>query len=367
MNNSIKQKLIDFFGNCDEMEGGYQIHVGPKTAGFDIDIRISDDSLIAFNVLVDIDSDIFEILRRNIVEWSESLELDFDAEKKVLNVKVRVLDLNEAIDIFLSCIKTIYCSLMEKFPYVAWRVLGEIQIDMLGYRVSVLSRDFSKPERCGWRGEIITVMPNEQGWFTSNFGKDNINLPLLSIVRDSTIYAYGVAENNILKPYNLTEIKNSIINEIKEIDGSAVILPRDESELLEHLGDLINYIEMLKVSIEESALSFIPLNIDEREKKVLKQKIEQLLAYTSLLRKIIGLNEAIRKKISIRFALEKARNILQREQNALIANVRKVAKLGAGKAVYIGKEELKMMPLGEKVLVSVIEERGKKKIVIEPI
>jgi len=221
--------------------------------------------------------------------------------------------------------------------------------------------------RTGWRGDIIVVMPGEDGWILSSMGMDNVKLPILSVVKSDRTLAYAPAENNVLKPYNLTEVLNKL-KELVDIIGAGIVdLPADESELLVKIGNLLSLLDIIRASLGEGALPLAPININDEIAEKVKPLLEKLTNDIEVLRKILGLDEAIRRKIAMRMAVDYARSILQRESGVIISNVRKVSKLGAGKAVYIGKEELKILPLGEKVLVSVVEEKGKKKIVIEPL
>ncbi len=367
MNSIIKQELIRFFGNCESIsENEYIVHVGPSTSGFDLRIMLNENSLMALNILVGLDSETIEILCDATGLESDSVNIEI-TEDGALNIRILGRDPIKLVKSCINLIKHLYMNFINQFPLTAWRVLGEIQVKVYNYRISVLSPEYNQPVRTGWRGDIIVVMPGEDGWILSSMGMDNVKLPILSVVKSDRTLAYAPAENNVLKPYNLTEVLNKL-RELVDIIGAGIVdLPADESELLVKIGNLLSLLDIIRASLGEGALPLAPININEEIAEKVKPLLEKLTNDIGVLRKILGLDEAIRRKIAMRMAVDYARSILQRESGVIISNVRKVSKLGAGKAVYIGKEELKILPLGEKVLVSVVEEKGKKKIVIEPL
>mgnify|MGYP000557144231 CR=1 FL=1 len=367
MNDAIKLELIRFFGNCEEKSTSeFIVHVGPPSFGFDLHIFFDRKSLVAKNVLPEIDEDTLEVMlsEAGLMEDSATISID---EKGALNVEITGSDEYELIKRFISITKAIYESYIWRFPSSAWRTLGEVLVTIYGYKISVLSPEYRVPQRTGWRGDIILVMPLDDGWFLSNFGKDNVKLPILSAVKDGKTYAYVPEENNILRPYDLSQIYSDVRELVELVGSSAIDIPSDESELIVKIGNLLNFIELINASLTETILPLSPTSIDQSIHDRVQQLLMKLSDEIRILRKIMSLDEALRKKIASRLAVDYARKIIQRESGMIISNVRKVSKLGAGKAVYIGKEELKLLPLGEKVLVSVIEEKGKRKIVIEPI
>jgi len=365
MNSIIKQKLTDFFGDIPhDYNGSFMIHVGPTTSGFDVEFVFHEDKIIVNKVLPNIDNEKISILLQEIPQRDD---IRYDIDQGWLNIVFKTPEPSKDLDALLTILREIYKTFIRLFPTAAWRDLGEINVESLGYEITILSPEYREPIKTGWRNDIIVVMPTNDAWFITNFGKDHVKLPLLSVSIDSKIIAYAPSQENTLVPINLTDILKRVREISQDIGSGFIRLPKDEIDLLLSINELLSLLDMIKASMENITLPLSPVSFKVQDKRKLKNYAEELLKIIETLRRVNNLNELIRRRLAIRLSIELARKMIAREKGVIVSNVRKVSKLGAGRAVYIGKEELKVLPLGEKVLVSVVDDKGKKKIIIEPL
>ena len=265
---------------------------------------------------------------------------------------------------FLSIIKILFRTLLKLKPSYTWRKWGEILVNAFGYDVTILSRDYNNPVRTGWRGDIIVILPDENGWLKSNIGIDNESLPILSYVKDE-VFSYIPWEDNSLRPISLTRILEKIKLLTENINMPMLQPPKDEAELLENINNILGALEMIKLSVKGG----MPLISTSDVNSSFNELVSEIERELKLIQRMLTFDGILRMKIAIKQAIEIAREIIEgkRNQGIIVSNIRKVTKLGGGKAIYIGKEELRVIKLGDRVLVKVVEEMGRKKLIIEPI
>ncbi|MHA1616316.1 MAG: hypothetical protein ACTSX9_03300 [Candidatus Njordarchaeales archaeon] len=345
------------------------VSLGPPTKRFNLTFRFEENCIIVDNILPEITEDLFHLLKEYLPSNSHNAELFLQDRSLCLKIS-RYKEDDAVLKDCLNIIKRIYEVATEKLPHLTWRTLGEMRLKILNEEVSILSPDFLEPIRTGWRAELVVVLPRDDKWFRSTLGLDNLDLPLLSYIDQSEVYAFEPHENGSLVPVNLSEI----IEEIKQLlDSTGLWRIERVNDVIEMVSNpeiiarILSTLKMLK-----NDLPFPPSLIGTSQ-RVSRETLDRIItvlenAYEKL-SKIRNVDRFFYLKIVTRLAVLFARNIIQRggAGGVLVSNVRKVSKLGAGKAVYIGKEELKYLELGDRVLVSVIEEDGKRKIIIEPI
>lgn len=365
MNNGIKQLLLSFFGNCEMInKSEFRVHLGPDNAGYDALFELSNENITVLNLLSEVDKETVSTLSSKTVNYGRKLRYSIKDSK--LSVTLLEPASIGSLEFLLDVIETIIVDFITKFPRKSWRVLGELRFNLFGSTISVLSSQYSRIIRTRWRGDIIAIL-RDDGWVTSNIGRDNPNLPLIALSNGEIFSIAPNFDENSFLPVNLTEFVNKI-KELNALVGVKLIdLPRDESELLVKLSNVLSLIDSVKMARSDKGFSVIPLRLSEENLEKIKSLVDEIEDQVKLIRSMSTFDGVLRKRVALRLAIEYAKDILSSERGVIVSNVRKVSRLGAGKAIYIGREELKAISLGEKVLVSVIEEKGRKKIIIEPI
>jgi len=368
----ITSILQDFFGQKPIREGDniFIITLGPPTKAFKMIIRIASDKIVAENVLPEASEEVINYLRRRISEEKITIKLFIHNETRNLSIEMPYKrDILESIKAFLVVLKKLYQIVIDHFPHLAWRILGEIKIRIMNEEITVLSPEYEEPRKTGWRSDLIAILPGEDGWFKSVLGLDNVFFPFLFFLKDSEIYAYKPSPNGQLIPINLSEILKKLKQISEKLHHYGITLPENETEVFINFEKIPNAISMLKMIRDGSIFPLSFTKISTVDKENLDHMIRELEKIYEELAKVRNIEHFIKLRVLIRMAVLLAKNAIQRggAGRVLISNVRKVSKLGAGKAVYIGKEELKYIRLGEKVLVSVVDEEGRRRIIIEPI
>ena len=333
--------------------------VGTRDRGFFIEISEEDNYLRASIELNDFPKDILKDFEEEIRK--EGLEVSYKIDG-VLTIIMNYIE-DHSIVKFLSIIKILLRTLLKLKPNYTWHKWGEILVNAFGFDVTILSRDYNDPVRTGWRGDIIVILPDESGWMKSSIGLDNESLPILSYIKDE-VFSYIPWEDNSLRPISLTRILEKIKLLTENVNMPVLQPPRDEAELLKNINNILGALEMIKLSVKGG----MPLISTSDINSPLDELIDEIERELKLIQRMLTFDGILRMKIAIKQAIEIAREIIEgkRNQGIIVSNIRKVTKLGGGKAIYIGKEELKVIELGDRVLVKVIEEMGRKKLIIEP-
>ncbi len=365
MTNDVKHLLGNFFGNCEEInDNEYSVHIGPPSGGYDALFKFSKDSITVLNLLTGIDTDTLQIISHRVLGKNKSINLDITENS--LNFSTRWQGDLRILEDTLDIVRNIFREFMTYFPKKSWMLLGEIQLNILGNSISILSEEYNDVIRTGWRGDIIAILRHDN-WVISNIGRDHVDLPILTI-SDGNIFTFApTKDGDHLEPINLTKIIQELSSLLDFLGVQIIDLPKDESELFRKLGQIIGLLDSIKLLKSGGDFSLLPIKLDEEKIKVIEARLKEIESKVDAIRRIFAFDGVVRKKIALKIAAQYAREILHGEKGVIVSNVRKVSKLGAGKAIYIGKEELKAIPLGEKVLVSVIEDKGRRKIVIEPL
>ncbi len=364
MTNSVKSELEKFFGNCEVIsENKYRIHMGPSSAGYDLIFDLSGDNITVLNLISRVDDETIELIARKVFGTSQLIKYEVrDNSLKVFFMKAGRSDVSDV----LGFIEEFFREFITSFPRKAWLILGELQFNLLGETITILSSKYNECLKTGWRGNIIAIL-REDNWIISNIGRDHVDLPVLTMT-NGDIFAFAPNKyGDSLIPINLSEIIKELKTLVDALGISLIDVPKNEIELIHKFGSVISLIDSINMIDSEKRFSILTLNLEGKKLSELREIIRNLKEKLDAVGRLYTFDGMLRKKIALKLAVRFANELLSGESGVIVSNVRKVSRLGAGKAIYIGKEELKAIPLGEKVLVSVIEEKGRRKIVIEPI
>jgi len=365
MMNEIKSQLEKFFGNCQVIDDKqYKVHIGPVSEGYESIFIFSDSNITVLNLIPNIDFETVDLIARK--SFGENSSINYKVKDNSLTIKFSDFIGLDGLKNALRIIKNFFHVFITSFPKKSWLVLGEIQFNIFNETVSLLSSKYTHCMKTGWRGDIIAILRDDE-WVISNIGKDHIDLPVLTITNGEIFSFTPTKDSRSLIPINLSGTVKKLRNLIDLIGIELIDLPRNEVELVKNIGIVLSFVDSINLLEPDKKFSILSMNINEDKLPKIKEIIKSIKDELEAIGRMHTFDAIVRKRIALRLATVFARESLSGRTGVIVSNVRKVSKLGAGKAIYIGKEELKAIPLGEKVLVSVIEEKGRRKIVIEPI
>lgn len=365
MINKIKLELEKFFGNCQVIDAKrYKVHIGPAIEGYDSIFILSEKNITVLNLITNIDSETVNLIAKKA--FRENPSITYEVKDNSLSIEFSDFIGLDGLKNVLIIIRNFFKEFIASFPKKSWLILGEIQFNIFNETISLLSSKHTQCIKTGWRGEIIAILKDDE-WINSNIGRDHVDLPILTMANGEIFSFAPTRDNRSLVPINLSEIVKKLRHIIDLIGVKLIDLPRNEVDLVKNIGIVLSFINSINLLEPEGKFSMLSMNISKDKLSKIRKLIESIRDELEAISRMYTFNTIIRKRIALRLATIFAKESLSGDTGVIVSNVRKLSKLGAGKAIYIGKEELKAIPLGEKVLVSVIEEKGRRKIVIEPI
>ena len=331
-----------------------------------IDLNENSDSVIVENFLQNMNKNEFNTVVEELEQNFKDVELSQKGESLtlVLNKSKSENDYTAIIDkIFL-----IYDYIFEKFSGITEKTMGIRKIASMGKPVYIVKRDDLENLKL-IRGLFLTK-PDAAGKYTSNYGDDSIKRPVLSWKnKQGELIATYIDAQGKLSKINLTTLKEKI-NDILTRLGLPERVNEDTVLDIEKLNEALY---KARIRVETGEGFFIPVETStnvvteelKREVKELKKEVEKIIQLKTF-------DNYVREKVLLKLiahSLTSEEDTLQAvgAKQLLTTKIRTVTKLGGGKAVYIGREELRLIELKDKALVSVIQlPSGKKIILVQP-
>ena len=320
-------------------------------------------------------------------------------------------DYTYATEKILKLVNEIFQRVFENYPEYTKEKFNQVMVNLkiggLDHRIPIVLIPYQEgiekthPYRSPGSWDVATL-PNpkgeyyyEQGDFFlgSEAGVDNVRLPILGFKDWHTghykivypLYKDLRKEGNItyhtlagLDFLDLSEVFGSFqkaISIIKEhllkirlsypekrrIESWLKELPSHPVELYFKyfaLKDAADFV--LHMISEENGRSLRTIShklatfMSEEDKKQLKKIADMLLKVRDQRDSAASFDESLRRKLAFREAVR-----ITAERNRITkvveSNIRNISRSGGGKSVYLGKEELKWIRLGEKALVKIVE------------
>lgn len=316
-------------------------------------ISETNEHILVKNFIPEISKAYLEYLTAILAEYPE-IRGDFADDIPILAVSKSC-----SPDRLRGALRSIYETYAYDRPTEAFRLLGGFVVRFLDMKFQVIS-DVKKVGRLF--SDAYISLPDENGWFQSNVGLNNIYLPILSWKANGSVLTYVPDSDGSLRVFNVTEFLGKIQKLFESVRISFRV--NSEVELFQRLHEVEGSIELAKTIIQGGAIPFIPPTLESKPELV--NILKDIEADLRQLKKAIILSEFIERRVILRGVVKLASKVLKGESGVLSASVRKVSKLGAGYAIYISKEEAKVLKLTDSVVVKVVAEEGQKpKIVIQ--
>lgn len=330
--------------------------------GSNLSLRLEEDATILENFLNNISDEKCEALARLLAQY---LDINVLCQDKKVSILIRNEGNGSHARYVVDVMLQLFNIILEKFGHLAEASIGLVKVRVLGKTVYVLKR--RDIENFVFLKGSITTVPDFSGWIESNIGRDNVMLPILSWINEEDEIEIGyLTSQRKLESVNLTRIADKLSQYSEELGLIGAVSELDlvkKSFLTELLwkikafqnGEQVSTIfQRHRVLIEEDILKSLTDDL---------YKLEKALAF----------NDALLNRIANRVAARAVESgdreqLISMGEEVLTSNIRKVTRLGGGKAVYIGKEELKHIEFSERANVRVIKMKdGSKVLVIEPL
>ena len=357
LSRKISEALSSLFNkSLKELNGVFYVYMIDEDEDSAIAIWEKDNKIYVKNFipkltdgyLEHIKSIISEIISVEIIKEDDKAVLVFPATKE-----------NEAKILF--ALSKAYEEFMLDKPKESISIFGGFKIMFFGKKYSALSRGLTPPKIFS---ENFFTFPDSKGWINSFLGRDNIHMPIFAWRYGDKILSYVPNEDGTLIVFDITALFKKI-KELLEMTNSSLIL-EEESDIFSNLQRIEEQLEIIGSTLEGKTFPFAPVIVEHPDKDKIRSLYEEVKRGIDLIKKTISLSRFIEQKLMLRLAVQLAERILKGEVGILSMSTRKVSKLGAGFAVYISKEEAKIVELKDKVTVKIIVEEGAKpKIVIQ--
>ena len=330
-----------------------------------IKINKEKNMLTVINFMENIEKKTAQLIANEITQESQQIEVKINTDTLTLiYTNITQNKYKETIDHIFS----LYDKLFEKHGNITEKTIGIRKIKVLGKALYILDR--KDIDNLKFLKDLYLTKPSTNGEYLTIYGKDTIKRPILSIENENgEIIIMYIDQNGQLREFNLTKFKEKLNTILTQL-GIMEKLTEDDVLDMEKLN---NIVYKLKMQTEGKPAVFTPItarktNLNEETISRVKEIIRE--AETIMQIKIFDnyLKEKALLKITAHAFLEEKNTIQAIGAKQLISTkIRTVTKLGGGKAIYIGKEELRQINLGDKAKVSVVQlPTGKKILIVEP-
>ena len=222
---------------------------------------------------------------------------------------------------------------------------------------------------------LYVTKPDRNGKYLTPYGEDHVDRPLVCWWNEENeLEVLYPTEDGTWETFNVSRFAHEINELLSEAGGREWV---SEDDVLTNIDKIQELLYRVKIQLSKPSLPFLPTNYldtDKNEGKAdLIKKAEQLgnkIKTLTLIRTFDRYvkDKAVMKLVALSLISTSGEDVVLGGENILVSNVRTVSKLGGGKAVYIGKDELNLVELKNKVIVSVIQlPSGKKALLIEPL
>jgi hypothetical protein len=365
------------------------------------------------------DSAIFADILLLVDEFSvgrgELLSFETLSQKGAVSIvcKPKHNDYTYATEKILLLVNNIFQKIFEDYPSYTKekfnQLMVNVEIKSLHHTIPVILSsyeegvDMSKTYLYRSPGSLdLATLPNENGEYYYEMGDfflggerwiDNVHLPILGFIdwHDKhykvmyPIYEEVKKEGNVtfhklvsFGTLDLSEVFNTLqktvsiirnylsklylsIHEQREVTSRLNELPSHPMDLYlkyDAPNDAANFILVLLDEKESYSLKSVSKKfskiIDENDRKQIIETINLLKNAFEYCRSANSYDDSLQHTIAFRKAVRIAREGT-RSTNIRVSNIRNISRSGAGKSVYLGKEELEWVHLGDKVLVKIVE------------
>jgi len=330
--------------------------------GSPLSVKLEENTVTFEGFLINIDPDKCETLA-NIL--SQFMNLIVDCSNNNASVIIEYYEKERSSRFIVDVLVQLLNIMIDNLGHLAEKSFGVIKVAILDKDVYVLKR--RDIENFMFLKGLIVTIPDYSGWIEANTGRDNIHLPLLSWVNERGDLEIGyVTSDKKLESVNLTRLIDKMVSLSQDLK-----LPGSISELdLVNKEFLMNTIWKLK-SIQNGG--DVTGLFQQQTFGLERDEIDLLLEDLIRVEKALAFNEALMNRVATRVA-SGAISTGEKEQlpvlgeEVIATTSRRVTRLGGGKAIYIGKEELKHIDFSEKANVKVVKLKdGRKVLVIEPL
>lgn len=331
--------------------------------GNPLTIKLGEEGVVFQRFLTSIDADRCQSIARLLSQFIDLLvECSDDSMSLVINYPAGN---GETYRFIVDTLLQLLNIVIDNWGYLVEKSLGVVKVAILDKNVYVLKRR-DIDNFLFLKGLVVTI-PDYNGWIEANTGKDNLYLPLLSWINEKGELEIGyVTGEKKLESVNLTKVTDKVIKVSDDIN-----LPSGISELdLVKKDFLVDAIWKLRALHNGTGtMGFFK----QKSLSIERDELSDLLNELMKIEKAVAFNDALMNRVATRVA-SGAISTGEKEQlpvmgeEIIASTLRKVTRLGGGKAIYIGKEELKHINLSEKANVKVVKMKdGKTILIIEPL
>ena len=330
-----------------------------------IKINHEKNVLIVSNFLEKLEKKTAQLIANEIIQDNRQIEVKVTTDTlSLIYPKTTQNKYREMID----HIFTLYDKLFEKHGTITEKTIGIRKIKVLGKSLYVLDR--TDIDNLKFLKDLYLTKPNANGEYISVYGRDTIKRPILSMENESgEIIIMYIDQEGQLREFNLTKFKKKLNTILGEL-GILEKLTEDEILDIEKLNSIVFKLKM-QTERKPSVFTPIPARRTHLDAEIIN-KVREIINEAETIMQIKVFDNYLKEKALLKItahAFLEERNSVQAigAKQLISTKIRTVTKLGGGKAIYIGREELRQINLGDRAKVSVVQlPTGKKILIVEP-
>lgn len=327
--------------------------------------------VIVENFLINFDKAMYLTLTESITYNFKKISFMYKDKKVSLFVESAFED--DKTREMVNRVLEVYDFIFEKFQSYSENMFGIRKRNVLSRGVYIITRQ--DIENLRFLKGLYVTKPDKIGRYLTSYGEDHVNRPLVCWWnKENELEVLYPTESGSWETFNVTKFVKTINDLISRTGGKEWI---SEDDVLENMDSIQELIYRLRIQLSKPNLPFLSsgsIEITGKEDKTnIMQELNNLEEQIKTLTLIRTFDRYVRDKAIMKLvalslsSLQKEEGVVSGE-SILASNIRTVSKLGGGKAVYIGKDELNLVDLKSKVIVSVIQlPSGKKALLIEPL
>ena len=355
------EKLAGYIGGLfnrsyKELNGMFYIYLTDGDESRAICIYGRDESICVKNLLPGISREYAEYVA-GVIGQIVHVDLEFEDGVPVFVFRADEESLSKVFD----AIRRAFDLFVSERPSDAVSIFGGFKVVFLGMSYSILS---SADAACDFFADKYCTLPSSDGWYSSYLGQDNIHAPLLAWRHGEKLLLYVPREDGSLSIYDVSELVSKI-RELFKLTNSSLRIT-DDAQIFRMLPQIEEQLEIIESALEGATFPFSPIVVEHPDIEKIRELFDAVKSGIGLIRKAISLSRFLEQRLILRIVISIANRMLKGETGVLSIATRKVSRLGAGYAIYISKEEAKIVGLRDKVTVRVISAEGERpKIVIQ--
>lgn len=340
----------------EELNGRYYIYLIEGDAETRIGVFEEDGKIFIENFLPKLPKEYV-----NYVVGLAGQEIHFDFEYRDGLPTLIFGSSQELVPKILAVLRKIYDVVLLEYPPQSLSLFGGFKIRFLGSVYSVVS---STDRLSGLFMDNYCTLPDAAGWYNSYLGDDNVYMPLFCWKYRDRVLAYVPDEKGVLSVFDVSDFASKLRELLKLTKSSMKI--DDDADVFSRLQQIEEHLEIIGSALEGKTFPFSSIVFEHPDVERIKSLYDEVKKGIALIKKSISLSRFLEKKLLLRIILRLANKSIKGELGALSISTRKVSKLGAGYAVYISKEEARLVGLRDRITVKVVVEEGEKpKIVVQ--